>query len=130
MSQLQFYTAFFYLLLLSTVIAYPTGTCSKHRKTPYVRQFFFSAVGRLQLELSCLFDRTSSAQATPTALVASGTSNTDIQAYLNAHNTVRAQHDAVPLTWSDNLASKAQKWANRCVFQHSGGTLGPFGGLS
>jgi uncharacterized protein YkwD len=33
----------------------------------------------------------------------------------------------VPLTWSDNLASKAQQWANNCVFEHSGGTLGDFG---
>jgi len=31
------------------------------------------------------------------------------------------------LTWSDNLANKAQKWANGCVFQHSGGSLGAFG---
>jgi hypothetical protein len=41
---------------------------------------------------------------------------------------VRAQHGAAPLTWSDELASKAQQWANGCVFEHSGGTLGPFGG--
>jgi len=31
------------------------------------------------------------------------------------------------LTWSNDLASKAQQWANGCVFKHSGGTLGPFG---
>jgi len=31
------------------------------------------------------------------------------------------------LTWSDQLASKAQQWANNCKFQHSGGSLGPFG---
>jgi len=46
---------------------------------------------------------------------------------LSAHNTIRAQHGASDLTWSDELASKAQQWANGCVFQHSGGTLGPFG---
>ncbi|KAF8203041.1 PR-1-like protein [Pholiota molesta] len=55
------------------------------------------------------------------------TSNADIQAYLQAHNSVRAQHGASPLTWSDNLASKAQQWADNCVFKHSGGSLGPFG---
>ncbi|KAF8807576.1 PR-1-like protein, partial [Phlegmacium glaucopus] len=58
---------------------------------------------------------------------AGGTSSADIQAYLTAHNSVRAQHGAVPLTWSDTMASKAQQWANGCVFQHSGGTLGPYG---
>ncbi|KAF9478051.1 PR-1-like protein [Pholiota conissans] len=57
----------------------------------------------------------------------SGVSNSDIQAYLQAHNSVRAQHGAAPLTWNDNLSSKAQQWANNCVFKHSGGSLGPFG---
>lgn len=55
------------------------------------------------------------------------TSSSDIQQYLSAHNTIRAQHGASALTWSDNLASKAQQWANNCVFKHSGGSLGPFG---
>lgn len=26
------------------------------------------------------------------------------------------------------MANAAQTWANKCVFQHSGGTLGPYGG--
>ena len=56
------------------------------------------------------------------------TSNDDISQYLSAHNTVRAQHGAVALTWNDEAASKAQQWANGCVFQHSGGSLGPYGG--
>ncbi len=30
---------------------------------------------------------------------------------------------------SNNLAAKAQQWANGCVFKHSGGSLGPFGGM-
>ncbi|KAH9857844.1 CAP domain-containing protein [Lenzites betulinus] len=55
------------------------------------------------------------------------TSQSDIDQYLQAHNSIRAQHGASDLTWSDNLAAKAQQWANGCVFQHSGGTLGPFG---
>jgi len=55
------------------------------------------------------------------------TSSSDIQQYLSAHNSVRAQHGAAPLSWSNNLAAKAQQWANNCVFKHSGGQLGPFG---
>ncbi|EKM60983.1 uncharacterized protein PHACADRAFT_247249 [Phanerochaete carnosa HHB-10118-sp] len=77
--------------------------------------------------------QTTTAQAPQTTESASASasgsdaSSSDIEQYLNAHNTVRAQHGAVPLTWSNELASKAQQWANGCVFQHSGGTLGPFG---
>jgi len=54
-------------------------------------------------------------------------SGSDIDQYLSAHNTVRAQHGAAALTWSDTLASAAQKWADGCVFKHSGGSLGPYG---
>jgi uncharacterized protein YkwD len=54
-------------------------------------------------------------------------SSDDISAYLSAHNTVRTQHGADPLTWSDDLSAKAQQWADGCVFKHSGGSLGPFG---
>jgi len=55
------------------------------------------------------------------------TSSSDIQTFLDAHNTVRAQHGASPLVWSDLLASKAQQWAANCQFVHSGGKLGQFG---
>src|SRR5262249_4667296 len=40
-------------------------------------------------------------------------------AYLDAHNQARSQHGARPLVWSDQLAQKAQNWANQCRFQHS-----------
>ena len=56
------------------------------------------------------------------------TSQADISAYLNAHNTVRAQHGATALKWNNTLAAAAQKWVNKCVFKHSGGSLGPYGG--
>ncbi|KAI0004287.1 CAP domain-containing protein [Russula compacta] len=56
----------------------------------------------------------------------SGTVSTaDIQALLAAHNSVRAQHGAAALTWSQSLSSSAQEWANGCKFEHSGG---PYGG--
>jgi pathogenesis-related protein 1 len=56
------------------------------------------------------------------------TSPSDISQYLSAHNTVRAQHGAVNLVWNNTLANAAQQWANGCKFQHSGGSLGPYGG--
>jgi len=55
------------------------------------------------------------------------TSTSDIDQYLSGHNTVREQHGAVDLTWNDTLASAAQQWANGCKFEHSGGSLGPYG---
>lgn len=67
--------------------------------------------------------------AAPTATAGTGSSsgNSDEAQYLAAHNSFRAQHGAAALTWSDELASKAQQWANGCKFQHSGGSLGPYG---
>ncbi|KAH9946689.1 CAP domain-containing protein [Amylocystis lapponica] len=56
-----------------------------------------------------------------------GTSQSDIDQYLSDHNSFRAQHGAAALTWSNDLATAAQKWANGCQFKHSGGTLGPYG---
>lgn len=46
------------------------------------------------------------------------------QETLARHNSLRARHCAPPLTWSGRLASIAQEWANRCVFEHRQGNLG------
>lgn len=55
------------------------------------------------------------------------TSAEDVAAYLKGHNDERALHGAAALAWSDDAAAKAQQWANNCQFEHSGGSLGPFG---
>ncbi|KIJ35397.1 hypothetical protein M422DRAFT_262359 [Sphaerobolus stellatus SS14] len=52
--------------------------------------------------------------------------NAVVQAYLDAHNNTCDAHDAAPLAWSNSLAY-AQTWANRCVMQHSGRSLRPYG---
>ena len=70
----------------------------------------------------------SSTSSTPSSNPTGGVSADDISTYLSAHNTVRAQHGASPLTWSDNLSNIAQGWANNCIFEHSNYTLGPYGG--
>ena len=58
----------------------------------------------------------------------SALSPTQIAAFLQSHNTVRAQHGASPLSWNGILADKAEQWASYCQFRLSGGTLGPYGG--
>lgn len=72
------------------------------------------------------------APTTPVLATTPSTSadNSEIDTYLKAHNDFRGQHGAAALTWDATLASKAQEWANKCVFQHSGGSLGPYGGKS
>ena len=49
----------------------------------------------------------------------------DAASIVAAHNSVRAQHCAPPLGWSDDLAASAQAWADHlaasgCAFEHSG----------
>ncbi|KAI8332607.1 CAP domain-containing protein [Chlamydoabsidia padenii] len=47
-------------------------------------------------------------------------SQTNINAILKKHNQYRAKHRAPALKWDKTVAQYAQKWTNRCVFQHSG----------
>ncbi|KAL0568748.1 hypothetical protein V5O48_013236 [Marasmius crinis-equi] len=56
-----------------------------------------------------------------------GTSDADQDRYLKLHNDLRNQHGAGPLQWNNTLETAAQDWANRCVFEHSHGAIGPFG---
>ncbi|GEM_PF-1541102 len=50
--------------------------------------------------------------------------------FLEAHNRERAQAQPrpspglAPLEWSEPLARHAQRWAERCAFEHSGGEFG------
>ncbi|KAJ3507224.1 hypothetical protein NLJ89_g6429 [Agrocybe chaxingu] len=55
--------------------------------------------------------------------IASRGSQRQIDAFLDAHNTIRASHSAPALTWSTSLAEKAELWADRCQFKHSDGRL-------
>lgn len=67
------------------------------------------------------------AAATSALTIIPRTSQSDIDTYLSTHNTVREAHGAVDLVWNNTLATAAQSWANGCVFEHSGGSLGPYG---
>jgi hypothetical protein len=65
-----------------------------------------------------------SATSIPTANVSAVKLPADAQAILDAHNRLRAQHCAAPLTWSDDIAHAAKAWvdhlaARGCNLQHS-----------
>jgi uncharacterized protein YkwD len=44
----------------------------------------------------------------------------EIQQWLDAHNQYRALHGVPPVTWSADLATSAQNWADTCPATHSG----------
>ena len=52
-----------------------------------------------------------------------------ISAFLNAHNAIRAQHNATDLRWSPYFARRAEFWADQCQFRHTNGVLSdePYG---
>jgi len=52
-----------------------------------------------------------------------------ISAFLNAHNAIRAQHNATALRWSPYFARVAEFWADQCQFKHTNGVLSkePYG---
>jgi uncharacterized protein YkwD len=77
--------------------------------------------------LSLLTASTALAAPSSPALEARANTAADRTAYLNAHNNERSAHGAKALAWNNTLESAAQSWANKCVFQHSGGSLGPYG---
>jgi hypothetical protein len=65
--------------------------------------------------------------AAPAEIQRRAPSAADQKTYLDLHNTLRAKHHASALTWNQTLSNAAASWAGKCVFQHSGGKLGPYG---
>jgi hypothetical protein len=51
-------------------------------------------------------------------------SPTEIQEFLDTHNTRRIAHGVAPLTWSITIASSAQNFANTCPRTHSDTVFG------
>ncbi|KAJ7669255.1 CAP domain-containing protein [Mycena polygramma] len=90
---------------------------------------FTSFVSLRCFAVLALFTLDASAAAAVRKSVGNGSraSNADVQVYLQTHNTIRSQHNAVPVTWSNAAAEKAQQWADECKNVHSGGKLGPLG---
>ena len=55
--------------------------------------------------------------------------SSQISEFLDAHNALRAQHNAADLKWSPDLARMAGFWTNQCQFKHTNGVLSnePYG---
>jgi hypothetical protein len=53
-----------------------------------------------------------------------GATSTEIQEWLQAHNTYRNLHGVPGVTWSASLAQSAQDWADTCPSDHSGSPYG------
>lgn len=60
----------------------------------------------------------SSAVPSTTKSATANAPNDDAQKYLDEHNKYRARHNARPLQWSEELASKSRAWAAKCSFSH------------
>lgn len=43
---------------------------------------------------------------------------------LETHNRYRSEHNVTDLSWNETSAEFAAEWAERCVFEHSGGPTG------
>ncbi|KAK0233448.1 CAP domain-containing protein [Armillaria fumosa] len=80
-----------------------------------------TATGTVQTLVESESTATSSASASSSS---SSASSSDIDAWLTAHNTVRQDHGANNLTWSVDVASTAQAYADQCNFEHSGTSYG------
>ena len=61
---------------------------------------------------------------TPAKAAAPAALSVDMKRLLDEHNARRKKHCAAPLAWSSEVAAVAQKWAERCKFEHSKGTYG------
>ncbi|KAG8914051.1 hypothetical protein FRC00_000945 [Tulasnella sp. 408] len=84
---------------------------------------------RLSLFLVCaLIAQASLASPTPfTNLerqVDDGLTQEQRATFLSLHNSIRSEHGASALQWSNDLAATAKSLADTCVFEHSGGPYG------
>jgi len=77
--------------------------------------------------LAVIPSATPPASKTSSSPSSSPSASSDVQKFLDTHNSFRAQYGASPLVWNDALATKAQQWASHCEFKHSNGALGPYG---
>jgi len=59
----------------------------------------------------------------PLHSIASRDTTRQIDAFLDAHNTIRAEHNATALQWSTTLAQNAETWADQCQFKSTNGVL-------
>jgi hypothetical protein len=135
------FSLFFFILFVASTIL-PSGLAHRRGPRKHGGTHSFSSLScpplTLTSPLPVSMRYTSTSTLTPTPFPtpsptqppsnSSSATSSDIQAFLDGHNTFRAKHGAAPLTWNGLMASKAKQWASRCQFEHSGGQLGEYGG--
>jgi len=120
----------FVVLALATHAAFGAPPCDYNTTvTDFTFQGMLGGNGHSKASHGHSITHTTPAASTPSDPASSNTNSTggsgsvpssDQQAYLDDHNNFRQLHGANPLTWSAELASAAQAWADKCVFEHSG----------
>ncbi|KAF5327939.1 hypothetical protein D9758_018050 [Tetrapyrgos nigripes] len=89
-----------------------------HQLFPYVLVHTFIVMKFTLVSLSLLF-ASSSVSALPGKLEAQ---DDDIETQaVDLHNSYRAKYGADAVTWDSSIASQAQAYAEKCVFEHSTG---------
>ncbi|KAG9005410.1 hypothetical protein FRB94_010889 [Tulasnella sp. JGI-2019a] len=92
-------------------------TTTTHKVTPVTPKTTTSAAAAA----------TQASTSTSDSATSGGLTSQQISDFLTLHNTIRAQHGASALTWDATMANAGEGWADKCVFEHSGGSLGPWG---
>jgi len=120
----------FVVLALAAHAAFGAPSCDDDTTvTDFTFQGMLGGNGHSKASHGHSITHTTPAASTPSNPASSNTNSkggsgsvpsSDQQAYLDDHNNFRQLHGANPLTWSADLASTAQAWANKCVFEHSG----------
>ncbi|KAG8738056.1 hypothetical protein FRC12_016930 [Ceratobasidium sp. 428] len=102
---------------LTATVAFFLATSASALPKSTVSEARYDYVDNTQLALTTSPDTTADFSEYPPEFISSAI-QAMANAYLDAHNSFRAQHGARALVWSPALATKAQNWANACVFKH------------
>jgi len=113
--------------VLATTVASEFTTTHPIATTTAVLMTSTAIIPVVTVEAKATITSVPPAAATSQAVTSGGLTTEQISDFLTLHNTIRSQHGASALTWNAAMANAGEVWADKCVFEHSGGTLGPWG---